>query len=74
MKDAETLSKLMDFCDQTVGCECGHTWWGEEYTEDPTLFHKKSCPCYGRRDVAAFWFDLEVIEAKLGRRVGKEKT
>lgn len=71
VQSAEELSRLMSIWDQTVGCDhCNSAWWGENNTEDPTLFHAPDCPCYGRRDVAEYWFNLDVIESELGRRCG----
>ncbi len=72
---AEELSTFLDVWDQTIGCsDCQKAWWAENYTDDPTLFHTTECPLYGRRDVAAYVFNLEYIEGELGHRVGIEVT
>lgn len=69
----EEMVGALDFCDQTVGCNnCGLAWWAENATEDPTLFHDKECPLYGRRDVAEHWFNVPLVERELGRRIGIE--
>lgn len=67
----EEMVTALAVWDQTIGCNnCGHAWWGDEYTEDPTMFHDKECPLYGRRDVAEHTFDVPYIEKELGRRIG----
>lgn len=70
--EAMQLSFHLDIWDQTVGCNhCGRADWAENSTDDPTLWHAPGCPCYGRRDVAGHWYDLEYVEREvLGRRCG----
>ena len=71
MTPASELQSMMSVWDQTIGCDnCGRAWWGSEFTDDPTMFHEIDCPCFARRDVAAFWFNLLIIEPYLGWRVG----
>ena len=69
-----TLDEMVEslaIWDQAIGCNnCGEAWWGDNYTEDPTLFHAVDCPLYGRRDVAEKFFNVSHIEAELGRRIG----
>lgn len=49
--------------DQTVGCDfCGNSWWADNFTDDPTMFHAIWCPLYGNRTVASHQFNLEFIE------------
>lgn len=71
MKTAKRLAKYFDIFDQTVGCtRCWEAWWGENATEDMTLFHATTCPLYGRRDVAFYYINLPYAEKHYGRRFG----
>lgn len=71
--EALKLSFNMDVWDQTIGCNaCGRADWQENATDDPTLWHAPECPCYGRRDVAGYWFNLDYVEKTVlgGKRCG----